>query len=196
MKIFATYAITLCLVTAIGSSMAASVTSSSKCYLRTEWVEHEGERIAMVHLQPVVCFSRKADMRRYSRLVDAVKKVYPIAKLAHEKMVDLERELSKLPNKKSQKEYTKEIYKQLLEEYTPVMRRMTQTQGRVLLRLIDRQTEYTAYEVVDEFRGAFVASFWQGIGRLFGQDLKSEYGHSQEDQIIEQIIIYYESGLL
>ncbi len=171
-------------------------TTSSKEYLHREWIEQDGERIAVIHLRPVLCFTRGFDVRRYSRLVQAVKKVYPIAKLAREKMATMEEELSKLPTKREQKLYVQEIYKELLEEYTPILKRMTQTQGRVLVRLIDRETEYTAYEVVHEFKGLFIASFWQGIGRIFGQDLKSEYGSSTEDKIIEQIIIYYEAGLI
>jgi hypothetical protein len=73
---------------------------------------------------------------------------------------------------------------------------MTRTQGRVLIKLIDRQTEYTAFEIIKEFRGGFVATFWQGIGKLFGHDLKTEYGIEDEDQILEQIVVYYEAGLL
>lgn len=174
----------------------SSTTTPMSGYWHQELVEHDGEQIAMIHMLPVRCFARGVDMRRYAKLVAAVKKVYPIAKIARQKMSDLEAELVELPTKKERKDRIKEIYKELLAEYTPVLKRMTQTQGRVLVRLIDRETEYTAYEVVHEFRGAFVASFWQGIGRIFGQDLKSEYGSSSEDKIIEQIIIYYEAGLL
>ena len=70
------------------------------------------------------------------------------------------------------------------------------TEGRVLLKLIDRETDYTAYEVLREFRGGFVAGFWQGISRIFGQNLKSQYDKDNEDKMIEQIVIYYEAGLL
>lgn len=73
---------------------------------------------------------------------------------------------------------------------------MTRTQGRVLLKLIDRETNRTAYDVLREFRGGFVAGFWQGISKIFGQDLKSAYDKEGEDRIIEQIVAYYEAGLL
>lgn len=165
-------------------------------YVRGEWIELDGERVATIHLQPIVCFSNKTTTRRYSKLVVAVKKVYPIAKFARDKLAEAEAELAQIPTKKGQKEYIQTIYKELLEEYTPVLKTMTQTQGRILVRLIDRETEYTAYEVVDEFRGSLSAAFWQGVGRLFGQNLKSEYGSSEEDKLIELIINYYEAGLL
>ena len=141
-------------------------------------------------------FSRPVDLRRYRKLVDAVKKVYPIAKIAKAKMADMEEELCRLPTKKAQKEYIRRIYHEIKEEYTPVLKRMTRTQGRVLLKLIDRETEYTAYEVLREFRGGFVAGFWQGVSKIFGQNLKSEYDKEGEDRMIEQIVVYYEAGLL
>ena len=165
-------------------------------YWHQEWTVENGDSIPLIHSLPVYVFSRGVDLRRYRRLVDAVKKVYPIAQIAKARMAEMEEELCRLPTKKAQKAYIKEVYNQIKEEYTPVLKHMTRTQGRVLLKLIDRETEYTAYEVLKEFRGGFVAGFWQGVSRLFGQNLKSEYDREGEDRMIEQIVIYYEAGLL
>ncbi|MBE6182414.1 MAG: DUF4294 domain-containing protein [Rikenellaceae bacterium] len=161
-----------------------------------EWAIERGDSIPLIHILPVYVFSRPVDLRRYRRLVLAVKKVYPIAKIAKKKMANMEEELCRLPTKKAQKEYIRKIYHEIKAEYTPVLKRMTRTQGRVLLKLIDRETEYTAYEVLKEFRGGFVAGFWQGISKIFGQDLKSQYDKTGEDRMIEQIVIYYEAGLI
>jgi len=161
-----------------------------------EWSVEKGDSIATVHILPVYVFSRGVDLKRYRKLVDAVKKVYPISKIARNKMAEMEAELSRLPTQKAQRAYIQTVYDQIKKEYTPVLKHMTRTQGRVLLKLIDRETEYTAYEVLREFRGGFVAGFWQSISRIFGQDLKSEYDREGEDRIIEQIVIYYEAGLL
>lgn len=165
-------------------------------FYHQEWTVEQGDSVPLVHILPVYVFSRPADLRRYRRLVDAVKRVYPIAQIAKAKMAEMEEELLRLPTKKAQKAYIKQVYRQIKEEYTPVLRHMTRTQGRVLLKLIDRETEYTAYEVLREFRGGFVAGFWQGVSKVFGQDLKSEYDREGEDRIIEQIVLYYEAGLL
>ncbi|MFI3302851.1 MAG: DUF4294 domain-containing protein [Rikenellaceae bacterium] len=178
------------------SARSTRSSSKSSAYTKQEWTIENGERIANIHLTPVRCRARGVDMRRYARLVLAVKKTYPIAKIAREKMSSMEQELVSLPTKSAQREYIKQVYKELIEEYTPVLRSMTRTQGRILVRLIDRETEFTAYDIVRDFRGTFVASFWQGIGRIFGQDLKSEYGSTDEDKIIEQIILHYEAGVL
>lgn len=161
-----------------------------------EWAVEKGDSVPLVHILPVYVFSRPVDLRRYRKLVDAVKKVYPVAKVAKARMAEMEAELTRLPTKKAQREYIKQVYHQIKDEYTPVLKHMTRTQGRVLLKLIDRETEYTAYEVLKEFRGGFVAGFWQGVSRIFGQNLKSEYDKDNEDRMIEQIVIYYEAGLL
>lgn len=165
-------------------------------FLYQEWVVERGDSIALIHILPVYVFSRPADLRRYQRLVDAVIKVYPIAKVAQQKLRTMERELADIPSKKEQKAYIRRVYDEIKAEYTPVLKRMTRTQGKVLLKLIDRETEFTAYEVLREFRGGFIAGFWQGVSKIFGQDLKSEYDRLGEDRLLEQIIVYYEAGLL
>lgn len=159
-----------------------------------EWSIERGDTIAVIHLLPVQVFGRPADMRRYQRLVAAVKQVYPIAQLAKAKMADMEAELQRLPTRKAQKAYIKKVYDEIKEEYTPVLLKMTRTQGYVLLKLIDRETDNTAYDILKEFRGSFVAGFWQGVSRVFGQNLKSEYDRENEDRMLEQIIRYYEAG--
>lgn len=156
---------------------------------------YKGDTIDHFSIVPVYISNKPINMRRYQRLVDAVKKVYPLAQIARAKMAGMEKHLLTL-SKKEQRAYIKKCYKEILDEYTPVAKRMTRTQGRVLIKLIDRQTEYTAFEIIKEFRGGFVATFWQGIGKLFGHDLKTEYGIEDEDQILEQIVVYYEAGLL
>lgn len=178
------------------STSGAEAQQRRRGYLLQEWTVEQGDSIPLIHLTPVYVFDRPVDLRRYRKLVDAVKKVYPVAQLARAKMADMEEELLRLPTKRAQRAYIKKVYEEIKGEYTPVIRHMTRTQGKVLLKLIDRETDYTAYEILREFRGGFVAGFWQGVSRIFGQDLKSGYDKDGEDRIIEQIIVYYEAGLL
>ena len=147
----------------------------------------DGDTISVVPIKPVFVFSKKADLRRYRKLVEAVKKVYPVAQAAKAQMVQMEAELLRLETKKEQKQYIKGIAAAIKKEYTPVLKHMTRTQGRVLLKLIDRETKYTAYEILREFRGGFVAGFWH---------LKSESDREGDDKVLEQIVLYYEAGLL
>ncbi len=192
MKRFITLSILLSLI----SAGLFAQSHQPKGYWHQEWTEVDGERMVMIHILPVHVFSRGLDRRKYWRLVDAVKKVYPHAKTAKVMMAEMEVELAKLDTDAERKAYVKEVYKDIIEEYTPVLKTMNRTQGRVLLRLIDRETEYTAYNIIYEFRGKFLAGFWNSISRVFGQDLRTEYGENDEDAIIEQIVMYYEAGLL
>lgn len=155
-----------------------------------------GDSVAVVHILPVRKYARKKDMRRYAKLIRAVKKVYPIAQEAKREMALMEEELRRLPSKKDRELYTKGIQKMIIKKYTPVLKRMTVYEGRVLLKLIDRETEYTAFEIVKEFRGGFVAGFWQAMARLFGNNLKLEYDPDGSDRMLEQIVVCYEAGLL
>ncbi len=165
--------------------------------MHSEWQRTaQGDSILAVYAVPVPVYTRGIDRRRWARYVIAVKRVYPIAQLARQKMAVMEEELKKIEGRKEQRAYIKKVYKEIIDEYTPVVKKMTRTQGRVLLKLIDRQTDYTAYEVLREFRGGFVAGFWQSVSRIFGQNLKSEYDAESDDRMLEQIVRYYEAGLL
>ena len=184
------------LLVACTAALSGALAQGGRGFLRQEWIVERGDSIPLVHILPVCVFDRPADLRRYQKLVRAVKRVYPVARAARAKMAEMEGELLRLPDRKAQKAYIREVYRQIKEEYTPVAKHMTRTEGRVLLKLIDRESDYTAYEVLREFRGGFVAGFWQGVSRIFGQNLKSEYDKEGEDRIIEQIVVYYEAGLL
>ncbi len=181
--------LSFCPISSIGQNQG-------KGYWHQSLTAQGGDTIITVNILPVYKYSRGIDQRRYARLIRSVKKVYPLAKLAREEMADMESVLISLPTEKAQKEYVDQIYDNIKDEYTPVLKRMTITDGRILLRLIERETEFTAYNILFDFRGRFIAGFWQGVSRIFGHNLKSKFGESDEDEIIEQIIIYYEAGLL
>ncbi|MEE1098371.1 MAG: DUF4294 domain-containing protein [Alistipes sp.] len=185
------------LTTSVECSAQRRLNSRDKGFWDVTWgIDERGDSIIEVQVKPVYLYNRGIDMRKWRRLVIAVKKVYPIAQTAREKMQDMEDELSRLETKQEQREYIKGIYNEIKAEYTPVLKKMTRSQGRVLIKLIDRETEYTAYEILKEFRGGFVAGFWQTVGKIFGHDLKTGYDKDGEDKMIEQIVVYYEAGLI
>ena len=191
------------LLLALTAALSGAQAQGGRGFLRQEWILEKGDSLAHILILPVPVFSRGADLRRYQKLVRAVKRVYPVSKIARRKLalrfirfIQRRTGVDEPGSRKEQKAYIRQVYHEIKEEYTPILKRMTRTEGRVLLKLIDRETEYTAYEVLREFRGGFVAGFWQSVSRIFGQDLKSEYDAEGEDRMIEQIIIYYEAGLL
>ena len=167
-----------------------------RAYWHSEWVVENGDSIPIFHITPIRKYARKPDMRRYARMVRAVKRVYPMAEEAKTLMASMEQELLALPNKKQQKLYIKGIEKRLVREYTPVIKKMTIYDGKVLLKLIDRQVDNTAFEIIKEFRGGFEAGMWQALAKIFGNNLKTDYDPEKDDQLLERIVTFYEKGLL
>ena len=161
-----------------------------------EWTVDKGDTIPLVHILPVRAYARKPDMRRYQRLIRMVKKVYPLAKQVRIEMDEMERQLLAVEDPKEQQKLTKELQKRLIKQYTPVVLKMTFSEGKVLLKLIDRETEHTAFQIIKEFRGGFVAGFFQAMAKMFGNNLKLDYQPETRDQLIEQIVTYYEMGWL
>ena len=168
----------------------------SRGFWHQEWTVDKGDTIPLVHILPIRKYARKPDMRRYQRLIRQVKKCYPLAKQARIEMEKMERQLLAVRDKKEQEKLAKELQKQLIKQYTPVILKMTISEGKVLLKLIDRETEYTAFQIIKDFRGGFVAGFWQMFAKMFGNNLKLEYEPETKDRVLEQIVTYYEMGWL
>jgi hypothetical protein len=111
-------------------------------------------------------------------------------------MEDLDARLAEFERRKDQKGYTKAIEDALKEELTPMLWKMTRFEGVILLKLIDRETNHTAFNIIKDFRSGFTAGFYQMLARMFGNNLKLEYNVNGEDAMLEQIVLYYKAGLL
>ena len=188
--------ITVLLCVAAGSASAQSRIDRQRGYTAVERVSEGDDTLTMIRVVPIPVFNRRSDMRKYRRLVEAVKKVYPIAVTARERMAGMEDTLLMLKTKREQQAYIKRVERDIKREYTPVLRKMTRTQGQVLITLISRETCESAFEIVREFRGRVEAGVWQMVAKIFGHNLKTEYDPEGEDQMIEQIVKYIEAGLL
>ena len=140
-------------------------------------------------------FKSKRAEKRYRRLEFHIKKVYPYAKLASEKMKEVELEVAGM-TKRERKRRMKQLEKEIKHEYTGQLKKMTFTQGRILIKLLDRETGDVSYDIVAAFRGKFTAWFFQGIAKMFDYDLKSEYDAKGKDKLIEGIVQRIERGEL
>jgi hypothetical protein len=149
-----------------------------------------------VYIFPLRKFKSERDLRRYRRLIRNVKKAYPYAKLAKKKLDEIEANFLKLKTEKARKDYVKQVEKEIRDEYEEELKKLTITQGRILIKLIDRETGETSYELLKELRGSFSAFFWQALARLFGSNLKSEFDAQGEDRLINEIVILIENGQL
>ena len=140
-------------------------------------------------------WSRRA-FHRYTILEMRVLKAYPIAKVAAQKLKEYNSVYMSFKTERERKAYIKKVEKDLFKEFEPEIRSMSIAQGRILIKLIDRETGKSSYEIIKEFKGGFSAFFWQGIARLFGHNLKSQYDAANEDRMIEYIIWQIDQGLL
>lgn len=145
---------------------------------------------------PELKFKNRYRRRRYRKLIRDLKKVYPYAILAKDKFDKMESEFSKLKTEKEKKKYVKSVEKKLKDEFGDKLKHLTITQGRLLLKLIDREIGSTSYVLLKELRGSFSAVFWQTIAKLFGSDLKQKYDPHGSDYLIERIVLQIENGLI
>ena len=158
-----------------------------------------GDTIPFVSLAPLVCyvprvFKNKKDAAKWDRLKYNVKKVYPYAILASAKLKEYDKLLAKIPNENDRKKYMKLAEKQLKDEFGKELKNLTMTQGRILIKLVDRETGKTTYDIVKEMRGSFSAFMWQGVAVLFSSNLKDDYDAKGEDKAIEEAIKLIEAG--
>ncbi len=161
----------------------------------------DGMTFPLVELGEVVVTDRmprwaRVDYRRHARLVYNIRRVYPFALIVRQEFGRINRVLEILPNDQARRNFLKQYEKELLEKYEGDMRKLTFTQGKILIKLIDRETQNTSYELIRQYRGGFTAVFWQGVARIFGANLKTVYDPAGEDYLIEQILIEIEAGRL
>jgi hypothetical protein len=164
-------------------------------------VNRDGVTMPEVEIKEVTVVARptavrRAEYRRNERLIYNVKKVYPYALMVRMRLNKVNEDLKAITDEKERKNYIKNVEKDVFAEYEDDMRDMTITQGRLLIKLIDRETQNTSYSLIRDFRGKFTAAFWQGIARIIGTNLKEEYDAYGEDAPIELIINEIEAGLL
>lgn len=160
----------------------------------------DGDTIPMMYLPEVrikgyIIYRTPSDQRRFDRLARNVKKVYPYAKLAGIKLQKYDQLLAGLSEKEQKKLY-KKAEEELKAEFGEELKSLTFTQGRILLKLVDRETGTPTYHIVKELRGSFAAFFWQNLSRLFGYNLKDEYDPEGKDKDIETIVQMIENGLI
>ena len=164
-------------------------------------VKRDGVTLPEVEIKEVTVvahprFAKKSDYRKYERLVYNLKKVYPYAILVRTRLNQVNEAMKDIKTEKERKDYMKSVEKDVFAAYEGDMREMTITQGRLLIKLIDRETQNTSYTLIKDYRGKFAAVFWQGIARIFGTNLKEEYDPYGDDVLIEAIILEIDAGRL
>lgn len=139
-------------------------------------------------------FKNNRERKKYGRLKRYVVKVYPYAKVAGEMLRHFDDTLRTIKSEKRRKKYLKKIEGELKAEFTGELKKLTIKQGIILVKLIDRETGNTSYDLIKQLRGSFSAFVWQSLARLFGSNLKLEYDPNGDDAMIEEIVQKIERG--
>ena len=149
-----------------------------------------------VYVFPPVTFTSKKQQGAYMRLVKNVKTVLPIAKEANMIMMETAEYLETLPNKKAKEEHMKRVEKSIMQEYKPRMKKLTYSQGKLLIKLIYRESHSSGYELIQAFLGPVRAGFYQAFAWAFGASLKKEYDPEGIDRLTERVVLMVEAGQL
>lgn len=186
--------------------ISAQITSTVQDSLDYEFIIIEGDSIprSFIGLEEVKLlhkleFDSRADRRRYLILRRKTIKVYPYAKLAAERLETLNERLTKMKRKRDRKRYAKRIQKYIEGEFSEKLKKLTRTEGQILIKLIHRQTGKTTFGLIKELRNGWRAFWFNNTARLFDLSLKREFDpyNEKEDYLIEDILQRnFQSGVL
>ncbi|MCI5581757.1 MAG: DUF4294 domain-containing protein [Phocaeicola plebeius] len=162
---------------------------------------YQGDTIPYITLPNVIVypklkFKSKKQENNYWRLVRDVKKTLPLAKEIKNAVIETYEYMETLPNKKAKDKHIKEVEKGLKKQYTARLKKLTFRQGKLLIKLVDRECNQSSYELVKAFMGPFKAGFYQAFASLFGASLKKEYDPDNDDKLVERVIELVENGQL
>ena len=160
---------------------------------------HLGEKIPHINLPTYYAYApikNKRQLREYNRLVRDVKKTLPLAAEIRTIIIETYELIQKIPDEKAKKKHLKELEKGLKKQYTPKMKKLTLRQGKLLIKLVDRECNQNAYELVRLFMGSFKAAFYNSFASLFGASLKKSYDPTGEDWMVEQVVVRVLNGQL
>ncbi len=159
------------------------------------------DTLTIIDVAPIVIFPptvirTKKELVRYDRLVYNIKKVYPYAKLAGAKLREFEKALDTIPSEKGKRLFIKKAQRDLEAQFGDEIKGLTFSQGKILLKLVYRETGNSTYDLVKELRGGFTAFIFQTLATIFGYNLKAGYDPGGTDQAIEQIVLMIEAGAI
>lgn len=168
-----------------------------------KFVDQYGDTVRMielydVYIYPPLVFKNKKEEDFYWRTVRDVRKTLPYAQTAGRALLETYEYVQTIPDEKMREKHLKDLEKELVAKYKPQIMKMTRNQGKVLLKLITRETDQSSFNIVKAFLGSFRAAFWQGVGRIFGMNMRGDYNPSKdrEDEIIERVATLIERGVL
>lgn len=164
-------------------------------------VIYDGEEIPWIVLSDVYIFNQlqfksERERKKYYQIANNIKKVYPISVEIQHTVEACVAHLDSIPTKRERDAYMKLMEKELMKQYKPKLKKLTFAQGKLLIKLIDRQCDMTSYQLIKTYMGGFKAGFYNAFATLFGASLKKEYDPEVDDRLTERCILLIESGQL
>lgn len=174
-------------------------TLQASLYVKLSRTEYKGDSIPNVTLHEFYRFSpmtfkNEKERELYNRMVNNIKKVFPLAQLARETLIETHDILETLPTKEEKQAHIDRVERCMKEQYTPIVRKLSRSQGKLLVKLIDRECGQTSYEMVQAFLGTLRAGVYQVLAGLFGNSLTRHYDPEGDDRFTERIVKMVESG--
>ena len=149
-----------------------------------------------VYVYPVMELKSEKQRKAFNRLVNNVKKVLPIAKETNKIIIETYEYLQTLPTEKERKAHMKRVESEIYHKYKPRMKKLTYSQGKLLIKLVNRECNSSSYDIVKAFMGPIRAGFWQAFAWTFGASLKKEYRPEGTDRLTERVVLMVEAGQL
>jgi hypothetical protein len=175
-----------------------SSAQDQKVHVICDAIIENGDTIPVVMLGDAVVSQsitwNKKFQKRYNRLEPKIIKAYPYAEAAGQLMAQYDEQLKEIEDEKERKKFLKKAEKELMSQFEGELTDLTISEGMILIKLIDRETGDTSYELIQELKGNFSAWMWQGLARLFGHNLKNEYDAEGDELIIEEVVRRIEAG--
>ena len=157
------------------------------------FIVHEGDTMTFREMDMVFVFglmseAQKEAFRQWTRLRNAVYVTYPYARKAGLLFNEINSSLARMSDKRQRKDYMRSKEAALRKEFTKPLTNLSVYQGKVLMKIINRETNNTCFEIVREYKGSFSAQFWQSVAWIFGSSLKQGYDPKGEDADLERIV--------
>lgn len=161
----------------------------------------DGDTMAVVNLRevfiyPPVRFRSKRDQAKYDKLVRDVKRTLPYAKMVYDTLIETYEYMETLPTDKARQAHLKRMEKELFAQYKPELKKLSFSQGKLLIKLIDRECNQSSYNLLKAYLGGFRAGFWNIFAGMFGASLKAEYDPKGKDAMTERVVVLVENGLI
>ena len=189
--------LSICTVGTQAQNLKINTNSNS---VQRAYIENN-DTIPIVDLQEIIVFPQryfknKHQQEKYNKLVRDVKRTLPYAKMVYETLIETYEYMETLPDEKARELHLKKMEKDLFKEYKPELKKLTLSQGKLLIKLIDRECNQSSYNLLKAYLGSFRAGFWNLFAGMFGASLKTEYDPNGKDATTEQVVILVERNLI